>query len=318
MTTKMTLHEAQEFAQGALARYSAASAKALTEAARDGAPPETLYHFTEVEALAPILTSKALWSSLATSSMDPTELSYAIRLLTRGLQEGTLTATAYTTDWLLCAIENRNAASEHLMEGRSYLTSFCGAPEGSHWLHYGRSGTGVAIAFSTELLNQEFSKHGADLVQVIYDPARQHALVERFLRMTDEHWAALLGIIPPDGIPEPVDRMRWVLFDMLRTTLTFLNMKHPAFQSEEEWRFGRMEMIFDGAHAAPPMPTFYRTSAGRLVPYKQMPFSKEAVTGIILGASCPMRVNEPALAQLMSDALGRQVPVTRSSVEVRP
>lgn len=293
--------------------FARRSRELLVGAARVTTVPETVYHFTDAQGLVGILTELNVRASLASASMDRSELSYATRVFEEDLRSGVISMKSLPTDWLLGATAAREATTDIPTENRSYIASFCAAAEGPHWLHYGRSGTGVAIAFATKNLASDASKHGFDLLEVFYDYDKQRRLVHTLVALADEFSAVCL-----EELKGQEAAARALCFDQLCGALGFLHAKNSAFTSEAEWRLSKVEMLLDGVYAEPPLETHFRVTGGRVVPYKTVPFQQGSVTGIRLGASCPMKTNERALAKLMMDTLGKCVPVTRSQVELRP
>jgi hypothetical protein len=61
----------------------------------------------------------------------------------------------------------------------------------------------------------------------------------------------------------------------------------------------------------------FRSTSGRIVPFKEVEFEPLPITEIVLGMSAPMQTDEQALAVLMENTLERTCPVRRSTVAVR-
>jgi hypothetical protein len=123
------------------------------------ARPERLYHFTDCEGLIGIFEKRTVWASLATSLNDPSEVRYGLDLACDLFRKGQITATHFSLD----GMEKLVAARAD--ESRAYIVSFCGNLNlAGQWLHYGRSGSGVAVGFYPERL----TKPPYDLFHIVY------------------------------------------------------------------------------------------------------------------------------------------------------
>lgn len=78
-------------------------------------------------------------------------------------------------------LEPANVRAAYRMEFRPYVISLCAHVESAlHWLHYGRSGTGVAIGFDGAAIQRK----PFDFFKVIYDPTEQRAIVDAVIEST--------------------------------------------------------------------------------------------------------------------------------------
>ncbi len=195
--------------------------------------------------------------------------------------------------------------------------SFCGgADEAIHWLHYGRSGTGMAIGFQTKSLTaDQFS-----LCPVIYDHARQDELLTALVNLVDD----FAGAFADKGATARFRNEHRARLDAVAAHLTTMylrlmspRMKDPAFKAEHEWRLISNE-AWTPREGIPTRRTCFRAVAGRTVPYKEIKFETLPISEIVLGASSAMHEDEQALSVLMENTLGRTFPIRRSTVSVRP
>jgi hypothetical protein len=277
--------------------------------------PERLYHFTDCVGLIGILSAKKLWASLATTLNDPSEMTYAIERARHLLKSGGIAAEPRFLTATELALDLNYTRRAIKIVWRVYVVSFCGEPDSAlHWFHYGRSGTGVAVGFRSNNLEVP----GFDLFPVIYDHKEQDALLRRLLEKAWQHTAAALTQLPTQhhdavilGAGELAANNVWLVAPRL---------KAPVFSPEHEWRLLTYEP--KGLQMPPGtgvvMDTLFRSASGRVIPYKRIDYSPLPVTDIVLGASAAMDPADDALDILLTEGLGAAVPVSRSSVPIRP
>ena len=135
---------------------------------KDGIPP-ALFHFTDCDGLIGILRTKTLRASLATSLNDASETRYAIERLRSCIVTGSSPNKYLQSDVLRDFLDGRKLSGVPARDSRAYVVSFCATREAIHWLHYGRSGTGVALKFDGHALREvEHFK----LCPIIYDTGK--------------------------------------------------------------------------------------------------------------------------------------------------
>lgn len=283
-------------------------AAALLAASPDS-PPEQLYHFTDCQGLIGIFEHRTLWASLATSMNDPSEIMFGLRLAHDLFASGTVAARNLD----LSSVDL--LAMQRASESRAYVVSFCQQVKlAGQWLHYGRSGSGVAVGFRTAGL----VKAPYALFRVLYEEHEQVALLRAAVAAVDD---AVDAAMPDLTDPKDVSLLTSVARDVLADLLWKVSprLKDPAFKAEEEWRL----IAYEPKEAAPstvgePLGvTCFRGAAGRVVPYKKVEFSPLPAFEVVLGASCPMRPEELGIRVLMDEKLGRRLTVSMSVVPVR-
>ena len=289
----------------------------LESCADTASAPKTLFHFTDCEGLIGILTTKVLRASLATALSDAAETKHAISRLCSLLRKERVKPKCFPAGLLCQFLERRRRIPGLADDSRAYVVSFCGADEAIHWLHYGRSGTGVAIGFETAGLKaNQFS-----LCRVIYSQARQDELFGTLVDLVDKFVAEFAKKIGTVGFSDQahasLDDVACHLTTMYLRLLA-PRMKDPVFKSEDEWRLISNEIWRPGESEDPTRKTHFRSLGGRIVPFKEVEFEPLPVTEIVLGMSTPMQTDEQALAVLMENTLERTCPVRRSTVAVRP
>ncbi len=285
--------------------------EAASEGSHPAERPDRLYHFTTCRGLLGVLQGRRLRASLATSLNDQSEIWYGVQRARLVLPQ--LDAPAGFRDALAEQIEELTGeAAAQDARWRVYLVSFCAhADKAPHWLHYGRSGTGVAIGFDARVLERPHF----NLYPVLYDAEQQDALLRRTF---EGAWKRIEQAVPA----QPAREQREFLREAAAAVAPYLwlvapRIKSPAFEAEDEWRL----IAFEPRHHPPgsmqPLRTYFRTVAGRVVPYKVVQYEPLPVCDILLGASAPMQPHDQALAVLAEESTGRRLPITRSEVPVR-
>ena len=280
----------------------------LTASSTD-ARPERLYHFTDCAGLIGIFENKTLWASLATSLNDPSEVSYGLDLACELFRQRTITAQNFSLDGVDTLVGTRAA------ESRAYIISFCeNLNLAGQWLHYGRSGSGVAVGFYPEHLTQA----PYSLFRIVYHREHQIEAIRTIVRTIDESLNEFLPTIEDES---QRDRLKKIAADVLADYLWMASpkLKHPSFAAEQEWRLIAYELRGPGEpHGEGPAgKTHFRSSAGRVVPYKKLTFGMLPAFEVVLGSSCPMGPEDLGVFVLMEEKLGARLTVRESDVPVR-
>ena len=271
--------------------------------------PERLYHFTDCAGLIGIFERRTIWASLATSLNDPSEVRYGLDLACDLFRKGTITATNFSLDGMDKLVAARAD------ESRAYIVSFCGNLNlAGQWLHYGRSGSGVAVGFYPERLTQP----PYDLFRIVYRHDAQVEAIDAIVRTIDDSLGELLPTIEDE---HQRDRLTAIAADLAADHLWMASpkLKHPSFEAEEEWRLIAYELRGPGApHGQGPAgETHFRASAGRVIPFKELSFETLPAFEVVLGSSCPMGPGDLGVLVLMEERMGARLTVRVSDVPVR-
>ena len=291
-----------------------ASVAPLTACANPTDRPERLFHFTDSAGLVGILQSRSLRASLATSLNDPSEIAHGMQCSREVLARGVVSISREFLDTTSRLLDPANVRQAYRLEWRAYVISFCASVDNVlHWLHYGRSGTGVAIGFdATAVRRAPF-----DLFKVVYDRAEQDRLVASVIQGTAgalEHCLVDLEAAEGDALKEVAAHIAagrlWALASL---------MKNPVFAAEGEWRLVTHDLRGEripNEHMVP-LRMDYRATSGRVVPFQELVFDHLPATEIVLGWSAAMEPNDQGLDELMHNTCGT-LTVRRSTVPVRP
>jgi hypothetical protein len=282
--------------------------------------PPVLYHFTSVEGLKGILTSKELWASPATSLNDASEITYGIDRTKRYIRErlgqgkGQSPKREAFLKHVLLWIEGETVNRDLIISIDHFVTSFCGRVDKSGmWLHYGRSGKGYALGFDSGRLRRA----PFDLWKVIYDPKEQDALIDNAVRVIEEEFLDVT--FAQDD--ETTARAGGTAAHLCATTIRAMaaRLKHPAFDSEDEWRLATMDLtgtLIEDAGIK--LKTGYRTTEGLIVPYMVAAYGPEfPLTEIIVGYGVDLAAASSALSFMLREEKVHPVPISKSDVPVR-
>jgi hypothetical protein len=235
--------------------------------------PSRLFHFTDAAGVLGILRYKSLWLSLAHSMNDRSEISWAINEARSLILDG-IPGIDEEFGLLVCKyFDPKHSPDKWRVEYRPYLASFCARTDRSvHWLHYGRSGTGFAVGFSSSA----FRRAPLHWVKVQYSlPELQNHVRSMISSVHEELSRVTVGADEQD-----VASLRHVAAHATAGFITAAapRYKDPAFANEDEWRL----MVLDVEHPLEnrpdehPIETNFRSVSGRIVPYKSIEFDPAA------------------------------------------
>jgi hypothetical protein len=223
-------------------------------------------------------------------------------------------ATAYDAALLTYLIDPSSAPKDVQFQMFPLVVSFCKRVDRSgQWLHYGRAGRGVAIGFASSIAAT--AKY--DLVEVDYRIDSQR---ERLLRLIKVGAAALEKDL--QNVPAQHRRaieLRTAHIVAIHVPILAVQMKHPSFAEEEEWRMFAHYMSLNGKNigAGKKAEIKFRKAGDRIVPYEELDFCdgdvnpiKEVVLGHV------SQVSTDAVRLLLLEN-GADVSVKRSDVPVR-
>jgi len=278
---------------------------------RDKPLPDQLFHFTDATGLIGIVRNQTVWASHAQALNDFTEITHGLVLAEDVLRRPKRVADPEFAKMVAGYFDKRNAG-ELPIQFQVYVVALCArADHVLHWLHYGRSGTGIALQFDAAKLEQK----PFDLFPVIYDLDSQRRLIETTVGYAWQELKALLPSVPADDQAPLADVAARMTADFI--WLLAARFKNPCFEGEDEWRLITLDMIGEHVPQGMPLEPQFRAVGGRVVPYLAVKYTELPVTGIVLGASCPMVLGEESLNLFLRTAINRPVRVVRSDVPVR-
>lgn len=291
-----------------------ASSRPLNSRINPSDRPDRLFHFTDSAGLVGVLQKRSLRASLAPLLNDPSEIQYGLARARDHIEGYTGPIDQDFVRMVGPLLEIANVPPQYEIELRAYVISFCSRVDRAlHWLHYGRSGTGVAIGFETRTVQ----KRPFDLIKVVYDPAEQHAIIDAVIEATGQYLAHNLPHFTGAERDDLIAVAAQITAARLRAIASL--MKHPAFSPEEEWRLITHEVRGERVNREHlvPLPTGYRVVSERIVPFQELVFDRLPVMEIVLGWSAAMEPNDQGLDELLQNTCGK-LKISRSSVPVRP
>lgn len=294
---------------------------ATVKAHENGRPvvplPTSLYHFTDVRGLHAIVTNKTIRVSLSTALNDASEGVYGLKLAHELLRRRPLASGSFE-DALVKIIEDPKILPRPLhYDMFPMVACFCGSDDtSSQWMHYGRSGRGVAIGFNPKFLATVST--GMVLRKVDYDLDSQRKRIQAIVDSGKRAWEVKVESMGGNQAGVLVAaHVTWIALSLLAPEL-----KDPSFDSEDEWRLLGHQLFVNGVlhetEGATPGPLMLaHTDDGRLVAYEDLAFPRfdgEPIETVTVGYSSP--VDMTAVKLLLFDNKFR-ARVSRSTVPVR-
>jgi len=258
-----------------------------------------------------IVRYRTLWASLSNCLNDASEVVFGLDRA-RSIIESRL---AQPSSFLRHTKKLINASII-----QPYVSCFCpSADQALHWLHYGRSGSGIALGFDGPQLVQE---EQFILVPATYDVAAFDARVNDAL----DRFGQVFAKVRQEMMPFSVVAMEKFAANLMSVVLGGMvaGVKNPAFAAEQEWRLVCTEMDADWMpnEVLPKVPDKdMRMSGGRIVPYRKVEYTADSfpLREIVLGHSCVMQPDDPGLDVLLRQCFKKELmpKVRRSDIPVR-
>ena len=202
--------------------------------------PETLYHYTSLDAAVQILRSRKMWCSNVVYANDPAEATYG---------HSVLDDVAKTDPHL-----KLQGLRSVLAELDCYIASFSG--DGDllpQWRAYCRNGRGVALGVDAQVLRQRGS---LILARVIYKPAEQRQFVTD---MMDVFRQPLLSAAGNASLLSRLVETLGLYLVIVRSAL-----KSETYESEREYRLFDVLPADRSAHSTA---LGFRASGGMVIPF---------------------------------------------------
>ena len=198
-------------------------------------PPRHLFHYTDLEAVKGIMTSKSLWLSKFTSTNDISEILLAIQHFQAFFGKEAAQLKADEAKLL------RDAAKQ--LEGfrntNICLASFCEERDLlSQWRSYGNDGRGIALGFGASGLRALAKRHNLSLYRCVYAPKEQEAIAADLVAMVLRSYRSRKKWSPA---------AREKLLEEFNATFLHVApvIKDHRFGEEREWRLVSNPLPFD-------------------------------------------------------------------------
>jgi hypothetical protein len=260
--------------------------------------PDQLFHYCSADGLYGIVTGRSLWLSEIRTLNDESEMLYGREVVDRVLRSQNPRPA-----WLPKGMASKSGFLEFVSSSRMYVGCFCS--EGdllSQWRAYGARGSGFAIGFSRQLLEEHC--RGNDVAgpfRVVYDKNGQTKVVRTFVQRAKEIAAKHgLGVNEYRGYSE--EFMFWL-------TAFMPAMKNPSFSEEKEWRLFRIH---------PEGTPEFRPTHGAIIPYLTMSnIPPRVFSSVILGPTVEPDFGLRPMKLFLEHNRLEHVEVRRSQVPLR-
>jgi hypothetical protein len=201
----------------------------------EAVPPDHLFHYTDLDGVKGIFTSRTLWLSKFTASNDISEILLAIQHFQTFVQREASEHTRDEGDFL------REAADqlESFRRTNICLASFCEQHDLlSQWRSYGNDGRGIALGFNSKRLVELAHRNGLRLFRCVYDQAAH----ERIASDLVDSLLASFRASRPDGA-----QARRALITQFNSMFLVVApvIKDHRFVEEREWRLISNPVRFD-------------------------------------------------------------------------
>lgn len=139
----------------------------------DATPPGHLFHYTDLEGVKGIFTSRTLWLSKFTATNDISEIKLAIE----HFQDYTARKARALESAEGRFLREAAGQLEGFRRTNICLASFCEQHDLlSQWRSYGNDGRGVALGFNTARLLDVAQRNGLRLLRCVYEPAEHERI----------------------------------------------------------------------------------------------------------------------------------------------
>jgi len=290
-----------------------ATSRIIAQRSQAVSRPQTLYHFTDAAGLTGICSSRTLRLHLVGTSNDASEGVYAIELAKEVARSSHFQTAAYRSS-LLRQMETADRPETATVAIDHYIACLCEREDSAlHWLHYGRRGTGYALAMNPSELHRD----NFVLVKVLYRPDDQRKLLEELFRTVHDVFQMYCRTHRFDNT-DLWDNAGRFAADQAR--LFRSQFKHEAFEAEKEWRIVTLETSDKSIRPENDIsiPVEFNQRASQVVPFIPMPLTHSAFNGIVCGFSSSHARDTRALDILSEDKLGRKLSIETSKVPIRP
>jgi len=212
-------------------------------------PPEHLFHYTDLDGVEGILTSKSLWMSKFTASNDISEITLAISQFQNFVESRVAALGADEAAFL----QEAAAQLDGFRRTNICLASFCEHPDLlSQWRSYGNDGRGIALGFNTATVQDLAQRFSLRLWRCVYEPALH-------VRISNDFLTTLLEAFRVARPKDAEERRELIGHFHAAFLLVAPVIKDHRFAEEREWRLisspvgfehPRMIAVFGANHAS--------------------------------------------------------------------
>ena len=204
----------------------------------EGNPPQHLFHYTDLDGVRGILTSRTLWLSKFTSTNDISEILLAVEHFRAFVEQRASEFTKAEGDFLKRASDDLGG----FRRTNICIASFCEQDDLlSQWRSYGNDGRGIALGFNSAKLIALAKANGLHLYRCVYDPAAHERIASDLVNMLLKSYRA--------APPATGEQERAMIDDFSASFLKVAPViKDHRFAEEREWRLVSDAVTFDDPH----------------------------------------------------------------------
>jgi hypothetical protein len=189
-------------------------------------PPPELYHYTDLDSLSGIFTTRSLWLSKISTMNDTSEIGLAVHHFKLCVEAHLKDSAPDEAEFL----HHVAVQVESFRRTNICVASFCEEQDQlNQWRSYGADGRGIALGFRSERLEKLAVEHGLRLVPCVYETDLHVRIVEDLFSMLIAAYRAR----PPRD-----DTARDRLVERFNDTFLMAApiIKDHHFAQEREWR----------------------------------------------------------------------------------
>jgi hypothetical protein len=192
------------------------------------APPDILYHYSSVDALYGIVSSKAIWASNLHYLNDSQEFKLGIEIARKLLER----KKNETIDNNITVLNKLLESLNQFKNTDVFVVSFTEKKDHlSQWREYCPSQGGYSLGFSSKLLQSRAKEHGFKLCRCVYESSKQEQLVQDIINYLLS--AEFNDIQISDDENKSQIRLAFFLLHFLPLAPL---LKNSSFSDEKEWR----------------------------------------------------------------------------------
>jgi hypothetical protein len=197
--------------------------------------PARLFHYTDLDGVRGIFTSRTLWLSKFTSTNDISEIFLAVEHFRAFVEQKADDFTREEGAFLKQAADDLGG----FRRTNICIASFCEQNDLlSQWRSYGNDGRGIALGFNGAKLLALAESHALSLYRCVYDPAAHERIASDLVNTLLRAYRAE----PPES---DADRRR-MIDDFSAAFLRVAPViKDHRFAEEREWRLVSNPVTFD-------------------------------------------------------------------------
>jgi hypothetical protein len=269
-----------------------------------------LYHYTSLEGLKGILSTRKIWASDILYLNDSAEFNYAVDLLLSISKEkySMVSSRSSFLNYIEWWAQTRVVPSVYVM---AFSTE---SDQLSQWRGYCPLAGGFNIGFGHEKLKKYFESKEAKLDRCIYNVDEQFDFLDELAQeIYSSYQVYEEGKKFMDLTLEQKTERAGKFRDLLQKVLKLApRIKHPSFSEENEWRLVIKGSVPEKKNVQ------YRISRSLLIPYVEVgPIDPDCFSQIIVGPCPHIDLSRQSVERFVRATLDKKIEVTTSKIPYR-